>query len=86
MRVDRIALLTVLLLLATSIRSAQSYEVKRKAGVYNVVMKIDRNPPVAGDNNVIIEVTDASTGCACDAAVSIEYFQTGNTWCCCTSL
>jgi hypothetical protein len=73
MRVKRIALLTVLLLLATGIGSAKSYEVKNKVGGYNVVMKIDRNPPVAGDNNVIIEVSDASTGCACDAKVSIEY-------------
>jgi hypothetical protein len=73
MRVNRIALLTVLLLLATGIGSAKSYEVKNKVDGYNVVMKIDRNPPVAGDNNVIIEVTDASTGCACDANVSIEY-------------
>jgi len=73
MRVNRIALLTVLLLLATDIDSAKSYEVKNKVDGYNVVMKIDRNPPVAGDNNVSIEVTDVSTGCACNATVVIEY-------------
>ena len=73
MRVNRIALLTVFLLLATSIGSAKSYEVKNKVDGYNVVMKIDRNPPVAGDNNVSIEVTDISSGCACNANVAIEY-------------
>ncbi len=73
MRVNRIALLTVLLLLVTSIASAKSYEAKKKVGDYNVVMKIDRNPPVAGDNRVSIEVTDASGRCACDADVIVEY-------------
>jgi len=57
----------------SSIVYAGNYEVTKKVGGYNVVMKIDRNPPVAGDNNVTIEVTDASSGCACDASVSIEY-------------
>jgi hypothetical protein len=73
MRVNRIALLTMLLLLATSIASAKGYEVKKEVGGYSVVMKIDRNPPVAGDNNVSIEVTDVASGCACNANVVIEY-------------
>ena len=73
MRVNRIVLLTVLLLLATSIASAKSYEVKKKVDGYDVVMKIDRNPPIAGDNRVSIEVTDALGRCACDADVIIEY-------------
>jgi hypothetical protein len=73
MRVNRIALLTVLLLLATSIASAKGYEVKKNVGGYNVEMKIRENPPVAGDNNVSIEVADASGRCACDADVIIEY-------------
>jgi hypothetical protein len=73
MRVNRIALLTVLLLLATSSASAKSYEVKKEVGGYNVVMRIRENPPIAGDNNVSIVVTDASGRCACDADVTIEY-------------
>ena len=73
MRVNRIALVTVLLLLVTSIASAKSYEVTKKVGEYNVVMKIDRNPPIAGDNHVSMEVFDASGRCACDADVIIEY-------------
>ncbi|MGC2062046.1 MAG: FixH family protein [Thermodesulfovibrionales bacterium] len=75
MKVNRIALLTVLLLLIASIGSAKSYEVKKQVDGYNVVMKIDRNPPIAGDNRVSIEVADASGRCACDADVIIEYFR-----------
>ena len=73
MRVNRIALLMLLLLLATSIASAKSYKVMKKVDEYNVVMKIDRNPPIAGDNHVTLEVADASGRCTCDADVIIEY-------------
>ncbi len=70
----------VLLLLSTGIVSAKSYEVKKKVGEYNVVMKIDRNPPVAGDNHVTIEVTDAFGRCACDADVMVEYSKSATPW------
>ena len=80
MRINIIVALTVLLLLATSIVSAKSYEVKKKVGGYNVVMKIDRNPPVAGNNKVSIEVTDESGHCACDADVTIDYSKPAMQW------
>jgi len=73
MKMSGSVMLTVFLLLWANIAYAKSYEVERKVGGYNVVMKIDRNPPVAGDNHVSIEITDASTGCACNANVVIEY-------------
>jgi len=36
-------------------------------------VKIDKNPPVVGDNNVSIEVTDGSGHHARDAKVVVEY-------------
>ena len=63
----------VFVLLAAHIVYAGNYQVKRKVGEYNVVINIDRNPPIAGDNNVSIEVSDASGRCACNADVIIEY-------------
>jgi hypothetical protein len=73
MNINRILLLTVLLLVATSIGPAMGYEVKKEVDGYNIVMKIDRNPPVAGDNHISIEVADTSGRCICDADVAIEY-------------
>ncbi len=73
MGVNRTALLTMLLLLATGIASAKGYEVRKNVGEFNVVMKIDKNPPVTGDNNISITVSDSSGRCACDADVIIEY-------------
>lgn len=73
MNLSRFTLLILLLVFSANIADAKSYKVERKVGGYRVVMKIDRNPPVAGDNNVSIEVTDVSSGCACHANVVIEY-------------
>jgi hypothetical protein len=72
-KLNRFALASLLLVFSANIADAKAYEVEREVGGYRVVMKIDRNPPVAGDNNVSIEVTDVSSGCACHANVVIEY-------------
>ncbi len=71
----RFALLTVVLLLAANVAFARGYEVKKIVGPCNVVIKSDRNPPIAGDNNVSIEVTDASGRRQSDLTVLIEYFR-----------
>jgi hypothetical protein len=73
MKIRTLVLLILLLLLNAEVGHTKGYEVKKEVGGYIVVMKIDRNPPVAGDNNVSIEVTDAKTLCACQANVAIEY-------------
>ena len=64
---------TVILLLVTGIALAKDYEVKKKAGQFDVVMRIDKNPPVAGDNNVSIEIKDSSGKPVTDATVKVDY-------------
>ena len=73
MSINGRVVLTMLLCLTAGIVSAESYAVKKNVDGYSVAMKIDRNPPIAGHNNVTIEVIDAITHCACDANVVIEY-------------
>lgn len=63
----------IILFLVAGIALAKDYEVNKKAGDYDVVMKINRNPPVVGDNNISIEVKDASGHHAGDAKVVVEY-------------
>lgn len=63
----------VALLLAAGIVYAKDYEVNKKAGDYNVLIKIDKNPPVAGDNNLEITITDASGAAVADAKVALSY-------------
>jgi hypothetical protein len=69
----KIMIAVVVLLFAAGVAFAKDYEVTKKAGEYNVAVKIDKNPPVVGDNNISIEVTDASGHHARDAKVVVDY-------------
>ncbi|HYA26808.1 MAG TPA: FixH family protein [Thermodesulfovibrionales bacterium] len=73
MKVKTSIILVLVLLLVVGLAYAKEYEITKKAGEYNVAVKIDKNPPVVGDNNVSIEVTDASGHHAGDAKVTVEY-------------
>jgi len=69
----KVMMSTIILLLVAGLAYAKDYEITKKAGEYNVAVKIDKNPPVVGDNNVSIEVADASGHHARDAKVVVEY-------------
>ncbi len=67
------AVLAMLLLLVAGIAFAKDYEVTKKTGEYDVVVKIDKNPPVVGDNNVKVMIKDAAGKAVADAKVVIDY-------------
>lgn len=69
----KIVLSCLVLLLTAGIVYAKDYEVKKKAGEYDVEVKIDRNPPVVGDNNIEIKIKDASGKYVTDAKVTVDY-------------
>ncbi|MBI4691473.1 MAG: FixH family protein [Nitrospirae bacterium] len=69
----RLAVVGIILLLIAGIAYAKDYEVKKKAGEYDVEVKIDKNPPVVGDNNIEVEIKDASGKYVTDAKVKVEY-------------
>lgn len=64
---------TLIVLLMAGIAYAKEYEITKKAGEYNVAVRIDRNPPIVGENSMSIEITDASGHHARDAKVIVEY-------------
>jgi hypothetical protein len=67
------AILLLALLMVATIVYAKDYEVAKKAGDYNVVVKIDKNPPIAGQNNMEVAVMDASGKNVTDAKVMVNY-------------
>ncbi|HWR59538.1 MAG TPA: FixH family protein [Thermodesulfovibrionales bacterium] len=67
------AVFALVLLLVAGIVYAKDYEVSKKAGEYNVEVKIDKNPPVVGDNMIEAEIKDASGKYVTDAKVVIDY-------------
>ena len=62
-----------LMFVITGIAFAKDYEVKKKAGNFDVVITIDKNPPVVGKNNVAIAVKDTEGKYVIDAKVKVEY-------------
>jgi YtkA-like len=59
--------------MAASVAYAKGYEVQKKAGDYDVLVSIDKNPPITGDNGVSIAVKDATGKMVTDAKVKVEY-------------
>lgn len=69
----KIVLGIVMVVLAFGVALAKDYEVKKKAGDFDVEVRIDKNPPVVGDNNIVIEVKDTSGKNVTDARIVIDY-------------
>lgn len=62
-----------IVLLLFGVAAAKDYEVKKKTGEYEFHVKIDKNPPVVGDNNIEVEIKDAAGKYVTDAKVRVEY-------------
>ena len=54
---------------------AADLELKKKAGPYDVGLRIDRNPPVVGDNALELRITDAAGAVLKDAKVLVNYYM-----------
>ncbi len=61
------------LFLMAGVASAGGYEITKKAGEYDVTAVLDRNPPVAGNNEINLVIKDSSGNVVKDAQVKIEY-------------
>lgn len=68
-----VVLIYVAILIGAGTVYAKGYEVKKKAGDYTVEAEIDKNPPVVGDNNIKVEMKDASGKHVTAAKVVVEY-------------
>ncbi|MEW6601028.1 MAG: FixH family protein [Nitrospirota bacterium] len=65
--------LMLMMFVITGTAFAKDYEVKKKAGEFDVVVTIDKNPPVVGTNNLTIDVRDSAGKSVIDAKVKVEY-------------
>lgn len=62
----------LMMVLMGGLAVAKDYEVIKKAGPFDVEVRIDRNPPVVGDNNIAVEVKESGKAVT-DAKVVIDY-------------
>jgi hypothetical protein len=68
----RYSWMVVLLVLFTAgVTFAKEYTVQKKAGDYSVDIRMDKNPPVVGSNNVEIAIKDKAGKAVTDAKVLV---------------
>ena len=72
-RMKKFVAVALILLLSAGLAFAKAYEVNKKAGEYSVQIKMDKNPPSVGMNNMEIEVTDKTGKPVKDAKVLVDY-------------
>ena len=69
----RLVLAMLMVFVVVGVAMAKDFELTKKAGDFTVTVKIDRNPPIAGENNLAVVVKDAAGKEVKDAKVSVEY-------------
>lgn len=73
MVVKKLLAIVLIVLFVAGFAFAKDYEVAKKAGDLDVLVKIDRNPPIVGNNNVTVTAKDAKGTAVADAKVVVEY-------------
>ena len=68
-------ILVVALLTAVPPANSKDLELMKKAGEYQVEIRIDRNPPILGDNHMEVKIKDAAGAYIEDAAVMVNYYM-----------
>lgn len=68
----QILIVVLMVVLSAGFAAAKDYEVKKKAGDLDVEVRIDKNPPVVGDNNIAVEVKESGKAVT-DAKVIVDY-------------
>jgi hypothetical protein len=69
----KLLMVIMVLLFTAGIAYAKDYTVTKQAGDYTVQLKMDKNPPVAGENKTEITIKDRAGADVTDATVEIEY-------------
>lgn len=69
----RLIIILSVFFLAFGLAYAKDYTVTKKAGSYTVNVRMDKNPPIAGENNIVIGIQDAAGAEVVDATVVVEY-------------
>ncbi len=66
-------LTAIVLFLTIGLANAKDFEITKKSGDYTVQIKIDKNPPVTGENKMDITIKDTAGKNVTDATVAVDY-------------
>jgi hypothetical protein len=65
----------IALLLTVGTAHGKDLELSQEAGGYEFRVRIDRNPPILGDNHIEIEIKDGTGARITDARVMVNYYM-----------
>jgi YtkA-like len=71
----RVTILIFILFLTTGTAQGRGLEIQKMAGDYNVLVRLDRYPPILGDNPIEIELKESQEISIMDAKVLINYYM-----------
>jgi hypothetical protein len=69
----RALILPLVICLAAGVAFAKSYELQKKSGDYTLDIRLDKNPPVVGDNLMELTIKDPGGQAVTDAKVAVTY-------------
>jgi hypothetical protein len=67
--------LVFVLALGATYACAKEYQAKKKVGEWEIEIRMDRDPPILGDNNIKIEIRDGGGKRMKDAKVLVNYYM-----------
>jgi len=73
--VDKLVVFIPIIFLITGTAFSRGYEMTKKVGEYEAEVRMDRNPPSLGDNNIEIEIKDAGGKPLREAMVLVNYYM-----------
>ena len=73
--VRRHAWLPLAVLLIVGVAHAREYQATKRVGALQAEIRVDRNPPIVGDNRIEIEIKDQDGKSVTDATVLVNYYM-----------
>jgi hypothetical protein len=70
-----LTIFVLLLCLTPGFAYSKGLEIKKRAGEYEVEIRMDKNPPILGENQIEIEIKDNRGKIITDAKVLINYYM-----------
>ena len=71
----RLAIITFITFFLIHPAHSRSLEMKKTVGRYEIQAKLDRNPPIIGDNQIEIEIKDTEGKRVTNANVLVNYYM-----------
>lgn len=68
-------ILIIVSLLLGNVICSDDLELKKNVGAYEIAIKIDRNPPILGNNRIEIEIKESGGALVTDADVLVNYYM-----------